>query len=81
MEIPERIPFEFSNKDVALEQVLNSGKAVLETVMINLDENHIPTNGYFVVVDAPPPQPDLLAHADARILDLEYQLILAKEGL
>ena len=31
----------------------------------------------------PPPVSDseLLAHADTRILDLEYQLILAREGL
>ncbi len=40
-----------------------------------------PNTGTFYPIDQPPGEPDLLAAADERILELEYENLILKEGL
>ena len=60
-------------------QIAVDGKVVVEDVTINLVDGRL-TKCFVEIIDAPAPEPDLLAAADERILELEYELILAKEG-
>ena len=76
-----RIDYSFENRENVLANLLASGKVVVEDVTIDLDEEGVPQTSYCMVEDAPEPQPDLLAEADARILDLEYALCLAEGGI
>jgi hypothetical protein len=77
----EHIDYAFSQRDAMLENLRASGKSIVEDVTIDLDAQGVPQTCYCMVVDAPEPQPDLLADADARILDLEYENLLLKGGL
>ncbi len=77
----EKRPFHFFDYDSALLQIAAEGKAAVERVLIDLDENGIPTNCYFIVQDLPSAEPDLLAAADQRILELEYENLILQEGL
>lgn len=77
----KRLDYNFADRDTALAALAAAGKQVVEDVTINLDAQGTPQTCYFMAVDAPMPQPDLLAEADARILDLEYENLMLKEGL
>lgn len=83
----ERIPYIFSERETVLQQISEANKRYEEDHTVDLDEDHIPTNCFFVVVDAPPGQPaqaspdEILAQADMDILNLTEQLILLQEGL
>lgn len=79
----ERIDYNIADRDTLFETLRAAGKTIVEDVTIDLDTQGVPQTCYCMVVDAPEiaPQPDLLAEADARILDLEYALCLAEGGL
>lgn len=77
----ERIEYNISERETLFANLRAAGKAIAEDVTINLDANGVPQECYCMVVDAPEPQPDLLAEADATILDLTYRLLLAEGGL
>ena len=77
----ERIEYTIETRDATLAALTEAGKIIVEDVTINLDAQGVPQTCYCVVVDMPEPQPALLAEADARILDLEYENLLLKEGL
>lgn len=76
-----RIDYQLKNRDAVLAQIAANGQVYVEDVTIDLDEADVPQTCYFLVEDAPPAQPDLLAEADARILELEYENLMQKEGL
>ena len=77
----EKRMYEIEERAATLAQIEAEGKTYVADNIIDLDENGRPTNCYFMVVDAPPPEPDLLAEADEYILELEYQNLLLKEEL
>ena len=76
-----KVEYQFQNRDATLTQIMNAGKIIVEDATIDLDENGIPTNCFVIADDAPPAEPDLLAAADQRILDLEYENLMLQEGL
>ena len=77
----QRVDYNIADRDETFANLLAAGKNIVEDVTIDLDENGAPQTCYFMVEDAPEPQPDLLAEADARILELEYENLMLKEGL
>ena len=77
----EIVEYRFENRETVIEQLDAEGKRRIEDVLIDLDANLIPQTCYFMVEDAPPTDPDLLAAADERILTLEYENLILKEGL
>ena len=74
----QRIDYKIEERNTLFAQLRAAGKVVAEDVTIDLDANGIPRTCYCIIEDA---QPDLLAEADARILELEYQNIILREGL
>ena len=47
------VNYQMSNRETAIQQVLEDGKEIIEYVAIDLDLDGQPTNCYFVVNDAP----------------------------
>ena len=76
-----KVEYRLENREAVIEQLDAEGKRRIEDVLINLDANHIPQTCNFIVDDTPPSDPDLLAAADKRILTLEYENLILKEGL
>ena len=76
----QRIEYEIENRASVFEQIEADGKVVVEDVTINLVDGRL-TNCFVEVIDAPATEPDLLAAADERILELEYEILLLQEGL
>lgn len=76
----ERIDYIITERDVLFANLRAAGKSIVEDVTINLDAQGVPQTCYCIVEDAPEPQPDMLAEADARILELEYENLLLKGG-
>ena len=76
----QRIDYSIADRGPVLANIAALGKQATRDVLIDLDENGVPQTCYFIVEDAPAPQPDLLAEADARILELEYENLLLKGG-
>lgn len=77
----QKVEYRFENREAVMEQLDAEGKRRTEDVLIDLDANLIPQTCYFMVEDTPPPDPDLLAAADERIIALEYENLILKEGL
>lgn len=77
----QRIDYNFSDRDATLANIRAVGKVVTQDVTIDLDAQGVPQTCYCIAEDAPEPQSDLLAEADATILDLTYRLLLAEGGL
>lgn len=77
----EKRTYNISDRDTVFIQAASEKKTVVEDVTTDLDENGRPTKCFVVVEDVPPAEPDLLAEADERILELEYENLILKEGL
>ncbi len=76
----QRIDYTVAERDALFENLRAAGKSIVEDVTINLDTQGVPQTCYCLVTDAPKPQPDLFAEADARILELEYENLMLKGG-
>jgi hypothetical protein len=76
-----RVDYSIKDRDTVITGLIVQGKRITEETLINLDVQGVPQTCYFIVEDAPTPQPDLLAEADARILQLEYENLLLKGGV
>lgn len=77
----QKVEYRFENREAVIEQMDAEGKRRIEDILIDLDVYHIPQICYFIVEDAPPSDPDLLAAADERILVLEYENLILKAGM
>ncbi len=77
----QKVEYPFENREAMIEQLDAEGKRRVEDILIDLDANLIPQTCYFIVYDEQPSDPDLLAAADGRILALEYENLILKEGL
>ena len=77
----QKVEYRFKNREAVIVQLEVEGKRRVEDILIDLDANFIPQTCYFMVEDTPQSEPDLLAAADERILALEYENLILKEGL
>lgn len=76
----QKIVYEIENRDALFAQLRAGGKAIVEDVTIDFVNGRL-INCFVIVDDAPPMGTELLAAADERILALEYENLILKEGL
>lgn len=76
-----KIPYTPQTKQNILQQITAYNKTVTEDAMHGLDENGNYTDCYLTILENSIPAEDMLAEADMKMMNLEYENILLKEGL
>ena len=76
-----KIPYNPQNKQSVLQQIAAYNKIVIEDAIHGLDENGNYTDCFLIILEDTIPAEDMLAEADMKMLNLEYENILLKEGL